>query len=159
MAVIIRKARQSDVRRITALWIDFMDYHRAIDPHFTRCKTGHLRFADFASKQISCRKSLVLVAQTTGQIVGYLVAVITDYPPVFADRRYGAIWDLMVDRSARRKGIGKALVAEAMTWFRARRVDRIELSVAVRNRIGCRFWRSIGARPYMERRWISSEDF
>ena len=150
----IRKARQRDVDYIAQLWKEFMDFHRQHDDHFSRSRRGHLQFKDFLSKKISARNALVLVAQVNRRIVGYIVASIDAYVPVFIEKRYGAIYDLMVDSGFRRRGIGRRLVCEAREWFRKRGIKRMELSVAASNRLAVRFWSRVGFKTYMERRYL-----
>ena len=154
MDVKIRKARQRDVEQVVQLWKEFMDFHRRYDPHFSRSRNGHLKFKDFVSKKISARNALVLVAQVNRRIVGYIIASIDAYVPVFIEKRYGAIYDLMVDSGFRRRGIGRRLVCEAREWFRKRGIKRMELSVAASNRLAVRFWSRVGFKTYMERRYL-----
>lgn len=154
MDVKIRKARQSDTEHIVALWKEFMDFHRQYDAHFTRSRYGHMKFKDFVSKKISARNALVLVAQVNRRVVGHIIACIDPYPPVFVEKRYGAIYDLMVDSRFRRRGIGRRLLSETRKWFRKKGIKRIELSVAVTNPLAMRFWNRVGFKTYIERKYL-----
>lgn len=150
----IRKARQCDTEDIVELWKEFMDFHKQHDAHFSRSRKGHLQFKDFVSKKISARSALVLVAQMDRRVVGYVIASIDAYPPVFVDKRYGAIYDLMVDAGFRHRGIGRRLFSETRKWFRKKGIKRMELSVAVSNRLAVRFWNRVGFKTYMERKYL-----
>ena len=150
----IRKARQRDKDCIVELWKQFIDFHKQRDAHFSRSRKGHLKFKDFLSKKISARNALVLVAQINRRVVGYVIASIDAYPPVFVDKHYGAIYDLMVDSAFRRRGIGRRLFSETRKWFRKKGMKRIELSVAVTNLLAMRFWKEMGFKTYLEKRHL-----
>ena len=131
----IVKARQNDVPRICEIWKEFMDFHQKNDKHFSRRKNGHVKFGEFISGKISNRKALVLVAKIENEIAGYAIASIDNYPPVFIEKQYGAIYDLMVISEYRRKGIGKKLFVETKKWFKNKGIKRIEMSVSTKNPI------------------------
>lgn len=146
----IRSAVTDDTPAITAIWQEFMDFHAQRDRHFTRADDGHRRFADFVSGRMEHHNSCVAVADQAGQVVGYCLAMISHYPPVFVYDTYGAISDLAVRAEFRRQGIGAALVRHACGWFADRDIRRIELRVATTNEASTAFWRKMGFRPYME---------
>lgn len=146
----IRQAIPEDVTAIVDIWKEFMDFHAVRDRHFTRSTDGHERFADFISGRIVHEASCVLVAEQMEQVVGYCLAVISHYPPVFLYDTYGAISDLAVRASKRRQGIGQALVNHALAWFAAHDISRVELRVAISNEASMAFWRKMGFVPYVE---------
>jgi len=57
------------------------------------------------------------------------------------------IQDLYVDPAFRRRGIGRALVAELLEEARALRVERVDLEVFSSNEAARRFWQHMGFRP------------
>lgn len=146
----IRQASPEDTAAIVEIWKEFMDFHAARDRHFTRSAQGHERFAEFISGRIVHDASCVLVAEQMQRVVGYCLAILSHYPPVFLYDTYGLISDLAVSASHRRQGIGKALVNQALAWFTKRDVSRIELRVAVTNDVSMAFWRKMGFKPYVE---------
>jgi ribosomal protein S18 acetylase RimI-like enzyme len=127
-----------------------MDFHAAHDLHFTRSADGHERFADFISGRMEHDASCVVVAERADQVVGYCLAMISHYPPVFLYDTYGMISDLAVRADARRQGIGQALMEYVLTWFAGRDIARVELRAAVSNDLAMAFWRKMGFAPYME---------
>lgn len=149
--IVIRKAKQADIDNICKVWCEFLDFHKQFDPAYERAKNGHKAFADFLSKQISSKTALVLVATDRNQICGYIQAKTELKPPVFKARKHGAIYDLAVVGNKRRKGIGTKLYQTATKWFKSKRVDRIELTVATTNPISNAFWRKMGFEPYYTR--------
>ena len=145
----VRTATPADVGAIVALWQEFMDFHKERDSCFTRSADGHERFGEFVSGRIASDAACVLVAEQQGAIVGYCLATISKYPPVFAQQTYGSIVDLAVTAACRRSGIGQALAAEACRWFAARAIHRIEARVAVANEVSTAFWAKMGFAPYL----------
>lgn len=65
---------------------------------------------------------------------------------VFMEREYGEISDVYVREPERRRGIGTALVQEALRWFEARRIGRVHLQTDTRNQLGVEFWTHLGFR-------------
>jgi ribosomal protein S18 acetylase RimI-like enzyme len=146
----VRKAIQDDSKAISELWKELMDFHKEQDRHFTRSADGHERFAEFVSGRMVSKTSCVLVAEHQNEIVGYCLATISKYPPVYKHQEYGSIFDLAVTKMYRRKGIGQALIEEASKWFSERGIHRIEARVATSNEISTSFWKKMGFAPYIE---------
>ena len=71
----------------------------------------------------------------------------------------GTLVDLFVAEPARRQGVGGALVAEAMRWFRAQGVTDVNLGVMAANDAGRAFWRRMGFGEYriLMRRLLDDE--
>ena len=149
----VRKAKQSDIESIIPLWIEMMDFHKKYDKHYSRSQLASKNFSKFVSKNISSRNSLVLVAVYDRTIIGYTIASIHKYPPVLQTEKYGAIYDLAVQKGYRRKGIGEQLFIEAKKWFKKRGLIRVELSVLKENPLSTEFWKKMGFETYLERRY------
>ena len=147
--VIIRKARTNDLSSIGSLWKEYMDFHKSRDSHYWRTKNGHKVFKKFVAGHMASGASRVLVAEQNGNVVGYCLAALAKYPPVFRSRDYGTIFDLAVNAPCRRKGIGEKLYREARRWFCDHKIHRIELRVAISNKTSYAFWKKMGFKPYV----------
>lgn len=147
----IRRAGQADVAAICVLWKEFMDFHKVRDAHFSRSRAGPRNFSKFVAEQIKKKESCVLIAEHSGHAVGYCIAMVANYPPVFKRTKYGAISDLAVTGKCRRKKVGEKLVRRIEKWFLRRGLDRVELSVASANEVSNPFWRKMGYAPSMMR--------
>jgi GNAT superfamily N-acetyltransferase len=114
-------------------------------------KTSPVQKADkeFIAGHITADTSCVLVAQQDGRLVGYCLAVLAQYPPVFQTRDYGTVFDLAVTRQCRRAGVGEKLYRAAEAWFADRGIHRIEIRVAVSNEVSTAFWKKMGFSPYV----------
>jgi ribosomal protein S18 acetylase RimI-like enzyme len=147
-------ARDAHISGIVEIWKEFMDFHKNIEPHFSRRKDGHLNFQKFVRKLLKSRNSQVLVALDDSNVIAYSIARIAKYPPVFKDKTYGAIFDLAVKSNCRRKGIGKRMLGEILEWFKSKKMLRIELSVVSKNKIGYSFWKKHGFQDYMHKLYL-----
>ena len=154
MKITIRRARQSDLDDMVVLWKEMMDFHRKSDRHFARSPKGHANWTKFAAGMIRSKKALVLVGRHRGELVGHLIACVDKYPPVFQDKVYGAIHDMVVRSEYRRHGVGTKLFREARQWFRKKGIKRIELGVAATDPISTSFWGKMGFKTFMERRCL-----
>ena len=146
----IREAVQSDLQTVVELWKEYMDFHADRDPLLRRSATCHQLIVEEFHERVSDDKSLLLVAETNGVLVGTCLARIAKRPPVFEKLEYGFISDLAVTQSHRRSGIGERLLQQAKEWLAANGIDRIELRVVVSNEVASAFWRKMGFKPYME---------
>jgi len=149
--VTIRKATTKDVSAIVELWKELMDLHKAVEPFFSRSRTGHKAFADFiAKKRLASENAYVCVAAAGKDIVGYCMANIEKYPPVLQIKEAGRIENLAVTKKWRNKGIGQRLLKKVRKWFSEKGVCRIEVRVSIANKSATRFWAKMGFKPYLE---------
>jgi GNAT superfamily N-acetyltransferase len=147
----IRDACTADLDEIVELWKEFMEFHRQLDPFFTRAPDGHRQFRRFVADNLDNPDWLVLVAVEADRPVGYCMATVLEYPPVFELKRHGFVQDIAVTEVARRHGVGSGLFGRAEQWFRKRGITRIELNVAAANEVSQTFWRRLGFRDSIHR--------
>jgi len=141
----------ADLDEIVELWKEFMEFHRQRDPFFTRSSEGHRQFRRFVADDLGSADWLVLVAIEADRPIGYCMATVLEYPPVFELKRHGFVQDVAVTEVARRHGVGRALFERAEQWFRTRGITRIELNVAAANAVSQAFWRRLGFRDSIYR--------
>ena len=153
----VREAVPADVERLIELWIELMDFHRDRDPFFARSPDAYDRFAEFITSKMDADDAVVLVAEEDRSLLGFSMAMVRDYPPVFETTRHGFIQDVIVTEQTRRRGIGTRLYEETMEWIRARGVSRVELEVASTNPISQAFWYAMGFRDTVKRLVVDLE--
>lgn len=149
--MLIRRATRSDIDEVVDLWKEHMDFHSGMYPLFARSERGHVEFAKFLTKQCTDPDWAVFVAVDDETVVGYCLATLMAYPPVFRIRAFGFIQDMAVSQDFRRRGVGAELLKELCVWFRKRGVRRIELQALIGNEISQSFWRKQGFAPYLNR--------
>ena len=141
-------AEESHLPGILEIWKEFMDYHKDLDSLFTRREDGHLNFEKYIRNLIKSNNAQVLVVLDKEDVVGYSISLIQFYPPVFKQRVYGLINDIAIKETHRRKGLGEQMLSKMFQWFESHGLDRIELRVSVRNKIGYSFWKKHGFKDY-----------
>ena len=99
-------ATESHIPEIVELWKEFMDFHKDIDPLWSRGKNGHTNWEKLLRGVMGSENALVLVALDKGHVVGYSISEKSKYPPYHEREIYGFIDDMAVKSNYRRKGIG-----------------------------------------------------
>jgi GNAT superfamily N-acetyltransferase len=127
-----------------------MDFHKALDPVFTRRRGGHKAFAEYLRKEyIAGDRRRAWVAQAGRQIVGLCMAVIEDYPPVLVLKRYGHLEVLAVAKQWRGKG---------RRWFREKGMSRVEVHHSAANDLAAGFYVRMGFRPYLKTLFLELQE-
>jgi GNAT superfamily N-acetyltransferase len=142
-------AADSHLPEMVEIWKEFMDFHGDIDPFFKRRVDGHENFVRLVKDWIRAEDSHVLVALDGERVIGYSVSIVLRHPPVLETEKYGFIDDLAVRSTHRRRGAGTAMLNEMFRWFKSVNVERVELQVVTKNRVGYRFWEKHGFRDYL----------
>jgi len=145
----IRPAVAEDLPGVIDLWTELMDFHRDIDPLFTRSAEAADNFLRYMNENLDSDDSELFVAELSGSLAGYVLANVSRYPPVFVQERYGAISDAAVAAAFRRQGIGEALVNAAAQWFMEKGLNRMEMRLLNANPVSAAFWKKMGFNPYM----------
>jgi GNAT superfamily N-acetyltransferase len=148
--VTIRKAREGDVGAVVELWKELMDFHKAVDPIFTRRRGGHKAFAEYLRKDyIGSDQRRAWVAQAGQNIVGFCMGVIEDYPPLLVLKQYGLLEVMAVTKRWRGKGVGEKLLRRALRWFCEKGMSRVEVRYSTANELAAGFYAKMGFRPYL----------
>jgi ribosomal protein S18 acetylase RimI-like enzyme len=152
--VIIRQATQDDVGGILLLWNELMDYHAALDARFQPAPGAEENWAEILLDWLQDDDACVLVADAGGKLVGFIIGLVRENPPVLLPPKYGLVTDICVDPGWRRQGIGGRLFEALIVWFREKELFVVQLSVAHRNPVSQAFWRAMGCADYLERLWF-----
>jgi len=148
--ITIRKATTKDVSAIVELWKELMDYHKKLDPIWTRSASGHERFAEFLTQHINSNDSCAFVAMDGKNPVGFCLIKISNYPPALEKQQYGELTNIAVTKKYRRRGIGKKLIKKVRQWCAKRGISRIEARYSMANKTSTEFWAKVGFRPYLK---------
>ena len=143
------RALKSDIPAILEIWKELMDFHVPFDSRYTLSEGAEESMNDHLERLVEAEDALVIMAVENTKPMGFGIARIRNYPPVFIKQTYGTIEDLAVSSEYRRKGLGELMLNEMLDWFRFRGIDRVELRVASMNTVGYSFWRKHGFTDYM----------
>jgi len=147
----IRRAISTDLDPIEKLWKEMMLIHAEFDDYFITTINAEDSHRSFMSNLIGDGGKRVFVAEKDGKLLGYIVVMIEDYPPIYNHKRFAEISAISVAESERRHGIGRKLLGAALDWCRSQGINRVECAVAVQNPVSQGFWKGVGFRSYMER--------
>lgn len=89
------------------------------------------------------------MAEEEGEIVGFMLCLLSPNAPVFKERKIGVISDVFVLEERRRKGVASKMLDVAIRWFRKNKVRSVQLGVAHHNMEARAAWRNLGFEPYM----------
>jgi ribosomal protein S18 acetylase RimI-like enzyme len=149
-AVQIRRATPADRAAIGRLWQEMMDYHCTLDPEvFALAEDALSCWLEWFDTILQDENRIVLVAEVDGQPIGYVHGTVGETPPVYAQRKHGAIVEISVTASWRRRGVGGQLVGALFDWFRQRGLAEVRLGRSPHNPLATDFWRKLGFEPHM----------
>ena len=147
----IVEATEESIPEIVELWKELTDHHSNIDSFFTRREDAHLNFKSFITELIKSKEAKVFLAIKNAEVLGYTIAKLKEYPPIYLLKNHGTIYDIVVASKHRRKGIGNKLCQEALKWFKSLGLERVELSIAPNNTESNSFWKKQGFQDYMHK--------
>lgn len=154
---LVREATLGDVDQVVELWTEHVDYHGELDPRFKRAPGSEEGFREHLQRNVGRAEFLLLVAETEGEVVGFLHGELLQYPPCFEHRNHGFISDVAVSGSNQRAGFGSKLLDEGMAWFQDQAVPTVELKVLMSNPKAMGFWERAGFEPYMQTFRVSTQ--
>jgi ribosomal protein S18 acetylase RimI-like enzyme len=150
----IRTAAVADIPAIVALFGQIDDLHSAGVPYAFRGSSAVPRSAQQIEAMISGPNTTMLVATGDERVLGHvgaeLVTVPADRLPL-VPRRFVLAHDLIVDASARERGVGSALMAALERWARGRDAESVELNVWTFNQNALRLYEQLGYETQMRK--------
>jgi ribosomal protein S18 acetylase RimI-like enzyme len=150
VAIEIRKATRRDLPRIAKLAGGLVRQHYAFDPQrFLFIDDPEAGYEWWFGKELDNPKALILSAKLDGKLVGYAYARLEPRDWNALLDAHGALHDIYVDESARRRGIAKQLLARVAAELRSRGAPRLVLHTAVKNRSAQKLFQAVGFRKTM----------
>lgn len=144
--MIIRPAALNDTDRIAELYQQLFTLMADYQPDRWRPAQQDRGFIENA---VTDEKFCLLVAETEGHIAGFAFAqtqVTSPYTCV-VPRRFGYIFDIVVDPAVRGQGTGKKLLDAVKDWSKAQGHTYLELSVLPENTGAMRLYEREGYQP------------
>ena len=146
----VRRATVEDVDAIVPLWREMMELHQQVEPAvWTMVPDADEVFRSYLGKCLADADHMIAVAVSGSDLLGFIHAAKGQRPPVLEPSSEGIIHGCCVTSSARRRGIGRRLVAHAMQWFRQQELPLARAGWATANPCSGPFWVAQGFRPYM----------
>jgi GNAT superfamily N-acetyltransferase len=135
---------------LRACIIEHQDFHHSLEPSWPEGKTIIDEYVSYLETQCASHDGRVMVADSDGEILGFVCVVATtrgdspDDPATFA-----WVHDIFVRPEHRRQGVATALMAEAESFVRSRGARELRLGVLDRNADARALYRGLGFRDYM----------
>ena len=140
----VRPAGPRDLNAVVALRLALLREHPD-HPIYGRLRTDIDRRArDLFAAQLRSSTETILLADLGGEIVGILRCVESTGSPLLDPARYAYVSSAYVRPEARRRGVLRALVAEAERWSRARGLDQMRLHNVAGSTEAERAWEALG---------------
>src|SRR3954471_20127250 len=150
MRPLIRPARPQDLDAIGNLAGQLVRMHHTLDPaRFFLSEGVEEGYRRYFQGELADEDALILAAEVDGAVVGYVYARMEPRDWNLLLDACGAVHDLFVAPEARRQGIRRALLAEAIGVLEAKGAPRILLNTAVANEAAQRLFASLGFRRTM----------
>ena len=149
MEICVRNATSNDYPALCELLDEIDALHREHLPHLFQKPGGPVREPDYYSGLIADENVGVFVAETGGQLVGFLHAIVRDAPPIpiLVPRRYAVVDSIVVKSGFQKRGIGRLLMAKMQAWAIAKGASSIELNVYEFNETAISFYEKLGYQP------------
>jgi ribosomal protein S18 acetylase RimI-like enzyme len=145
------KRSSLDLPVLGSLGALLVSLHHEFDPDRFIGVTPNTRFAyaAFLGGQLKRSDVLMLVAEGAGAVLGYTYAGLEGNDYMALRGPAGMLYDLVVDPTRRREGIGRMLLDATLAELVYRGPPRVVLSTAERNEAAQRLFASAGFRRTM----------
>ena len=148
--ITVRPATASDQESLGRFGGALMRQHHAADPRrFIQVDHPEAGYGRFLVSQIPNPNSLVMVAEHSGTVVGYVYADVESTNWMELRGPCGVLHDVYVDETARRLGAGRELMRAAIDWIRSQGRTQVVLLTKTRNEQAQRLFTTLGFRPTM----------
>ena len=122
--------------------------HESWDP----AKYGYLpnpsqRYSKWMAARAADPRSVFLVAEREGRLVGFIVATVEKEIPIYRLDEFGFIHDLWVEPEYRNEGVARQMTMLLIERFREIGVKQIRCDTAAQNEMARKLFASCGFRP------------
>ncbi|HEV7298949.1 MAG TPA: GNAT family N-acetyltransferase [Tepidisphaeraceae bacterium] len=144
----IRPATPTDVPAVLPMVEQIVALHAAWDPdkYAPLPDVPGLYRGWLMARARDTDRSVFLVAEREGQIVGFLVSTIEREIPIYRTSEYAFIHDLWVEPAYRNEGIGRQMAMLAIERFTELGVEQVRLETAAANDVARALFAKCGFR-------------
>src|SRR4051812_24304946 len=143
----IRRGKPGDFQAIMPMLRDLRALRTQWDQaRYALHPQAELRYLQWIGKSGEDPRSLFLVAEEDGRVVGMLSATVEDNLPIYACEEYACIHDIWADPPYRHRGAGEKLVHEAIRAFGEVGVTQVRMMTTATNESGRRSLERAGMR-------------
>ena len=146
----VRPATPEDQQHLGRFGGALLRQHHATDPRrFMHVEHPESAYGRFLVSQLSNPDSLVLVAEHSGTVIGYLFADVEPTNWMQLRGPCGVIQDIYVEEAARHMGAGRELMRAAIAWIHSKGRSQVVLLTKTHNEHAQHLFAALGFRPTM----------
>lgn len=151
MKVEIRRATTFEVDAVVDLWHELIRGHRKFESRIFLSNNSKREYKKYVMYHIINPDSVLVVAKSEEDVLGYCLAFKYRNLPVFQPREIGYISDMSVRGTHKGKGIGSLLLEYVRNWFKDEGISLIQLQCYQTNEKGKEFWERHGFKTIFMR--------
>ena len=141
---VVRVALREDLPEVREIWADLMRIHGDIHDYYEVRDDGPRVWSNYVGRCLHDDDAKLFAAERSGKVVGFLLAHLVQRYSFYKLSRLGVVSDIAVAAECRRQGIARAMVDEALAWFRSRGMDRATANMVPANPEALAFWTAMG---------------
>jgi ribosomal protein S18 acetylase RimI-like enzyme len=142
----VRPGRRDDDAAAARLWVMSAEEHTLYDAVYTTAPNAEKVMRRFLADLSSSSHSCLFVAESDGEVVGFLSGELREGSPAFSPKIWATVEDVYVAPDHRSSGIGRALFEACQDWAREKGANGVSLQVAAHNTRARKFYEELGFR-------------
>lgn len=145
----IRTVGLEDLPVLADLWQERRIILSQIDPRFRLLSDEPEIWLMAMREKLASSAHRIFVVENEAALVGYICGSIQP-------NELGLIEEIALDAHRYHGGLGRQLVSALQEWFKQRDIKQIIVGVPRRMAVEQAFWRSLGAKEWMDNPWTTS---
>ena len=148
MEVLVRPMRPEDLDALVEFWADMSNDPVVSGRIYPPTEENKRKWRSWVLKVHEEDERQVLVAESDGQVIGYILFRVRTDLPLSSPHRMATIYDLYVRPDFRHRGVATKLLAEALEAMKSRGVTLVTITALVANEPALRLYRKVGFRDF-----------
>ena len=142
----VRSGRREDSTAAARLWTSSVEEHARYDHVYSAAPDAEKVMRRFLADLSSSSHSSLFIAESGGEIIGFLSGELREGSPAFSSKTWAAVEDVYVVPELRSHGIGRDLFEAFQEWAHQKGATGVSLQVAAGNRRARGFYERLGFR-------------
>jgi len=141
----IRKASIEDLEILIRLNTELFEHDYAFDDTLDIAWPDSEWGRDYFKKRINNSDSLTLISEDEGNIVGYMIAHLTETPDhMRKDLKLAEVENTFIVVAHRRKGLGEEMYTLVEKWAKINDANLVTITASYKNNFGRNFYTKMG---------------
>jgi ribosomal protein S18 acetylase RimI-like enzyme len=147
-AIAIREYETKDAAELRECYVELQDDERLLDPHLRDGQSSAEEYLGYMFRRCSETEGKVFVSEGDGSVVGFVSiwAKIRSRAIEEEEYEYAYVSDLVVLRSHRGRGLGRALLGKAEEYASQLGAKLVRINVHAKNGVARRLYEGFGFR-------------